>query len=662
MKKKHIRVYDRNMNLKAILDKAYKIGYLLEQNNLGACQFTMTLDDPKNKEIIPKHFIELFDHEKRIGMFFVQPTRTVKNSTTKEVTYLCEHVLGLLHSDVLFGYHQRINTTTTQVLQYLLNQQQTKHFVLGTVEFTRYFHYAWESENSLLNAIMGVPKPFDESYLWVVDDTTYPFKLSLVKPSEEVVDEIRYRKNLKGIRKEVDATEIVNRIYPLGYGEGVNQLTIKSVNGGVPYLEDAESINKYGLQQQIFTDRRFKNPESLKATGKALLNANKDPVTTVEVDCIDYELIDPYQVVKYEIGKLVRVIDEDTDTKITLRIKQIEKNDIYGNPSDIQFDLGNVRERLETTIADLEKKQLVNETYSQGSTSITVHQASENADSQNPVELSFYVPEDLVNINKLALTFKTSNFRAYSQGMAAGGQVIDTVTSTTAGQQTATSSSGGSHVESSTTSSGGSSVVTSASGGGQTTSSGGGTTTTTTEKSFVQLNLMSGVPENAVGSENYGNHLHEVQITGSHFDHDHSITLSSHTHTVSDHTHSVSVPSHSHNFGFSIPSHQHTVQIAGHSHDVDINIDPHTHELEFGIFELTDMPTSVTIKVDGNTVPHTATSGNNIDLLPYLAKDTSGRVTRGVWHTCTILPNERGRITANIINKFFVSSLEGDVL
>ena len=36
-------------------------------------------------------------------------------------------------------------------------------------------------------------------------------------------------------------------MYALGYGEGVNQLTIKSVNGGLPYVEDALSIEKYGL-------------------------------------------------------------------------------------------------------------------------------------------------------------------------------------------------------------------------------------------------------------------------------------------------------------------------------------------------------------------------------------------------------------------------------
>jgi phage minor structural protein len=44
-----------------------------------------------------------------------------------------------------------------------------------------------------------------------------------------------------GIEKDEDPTEIITRLYPLGYGEGVNQLTISSVNNGVPYI-DADTI------------------------------------------------------------------------------------------------------------------------------------------------------------------------------------------------------------------------------------------------------------------------------------------------------------------------------------------------------------------------------------------------------------------------------------
>ncbi|WP_179862906.1 hypothetical protein [Bacillus thuringiensis] len=45
----------------------------------------------------------------------------------------------------------------------------------------------------------------------------------MCKNIDKKVDEIRYGKNLKGIEKDEDPYGIVNCIFPLGYGEGVNQ-------------------------------------------------------------------------------------------------------------------------------------------------------------------------------------------------------------------------------------------------------------------------------------------------------------------------------------------------------------------------------------------------------------------------------------------------------
>ena len=76
------------------------------------------------------------------------------------------------------------------------------------------------------------------------------------------------------------------------------------------------------------------------------------------------------------------------------------------------------------------------------------------------------------------------------------------------------------------------------------------------------------------------------------------------------------------------------------------------------IFELDRTPSSVTIKVDGNTVPVTSTSVDSIDLIPYLALDSENRVQRG-WHTVEITPNDLGRINAQLMVQFFIQSRGG---
>ncbi len=644
------------MNLMAILENAYKIGYVKETNNLWTCYFSLPLTDPKRLEVKPKRFIELYDHDKYIGKFIINPKKTVKNESDQSITYNCEHVWSTLHSDVLFRYHQLTNWTTKDALQYLINQQETKHWKLGTVEFTRYFHYAWENEDSLLNALVSVPKPFNESYVWTWDDTKYPFTLNLVRATDEKVDVIRYGKNLKGIEKEEDPTGLITRIYPLGYGEGINQLGIEKVNGGVPYLQAEQSIiDKYGIHKRIWADRRFEDAESLKASGGGLLDTYKKPLVTVSVECIDYELIDPYKLVKYDVSKIVGVYDEDTDTNDDLRIMKITKPDIYGDPSNIQFEIGNVRDDIGATITDLQKKQLVNDTYAQGSTNIDSRDFQDNCDPEHPAVIRFQIPNDVMNVNELLLTFETLRFRAYERAIKGGGAVVASTSS--GGATVGSTSSGGATVGS--TSSGGATVSSTSSGGGtvKASSSGGdhvhkmfhGGGIVPAEPTTIGLYTAFSDPGRNTAASFY------AKGTGSSF-YTHG-SSGSHTHDISlpDHSHSISIPDHSHSI--SIPNHTHDISIPNHTHD--IQLPDHTHEIEFGIFELNETPSKVTITVDGNVLPLDSMSGQDINLVPYLAKDNSGKLQRGRYVEIKITPNKLARINATVTGRLFIQSRSG---
>ncbi|MCI0767874.1 phage tail spike protein [Bacillus sp. TL12] len=625
------------MNLVAILENAYKIGYVKETNNLWTCSFSLPLNDPKRFEVKPKYFIELYDHDKYIGKFIVNPKKTVKNESDNSITYNCEHVWSTLHSDVLFRYHQLTNWTTRDVLEYLLSKQEIKHWKLGDCHFERYFHYAWENENSLLNALVSVPKPFNESYLWTWDDTTYPFTLNLVRVTNEKVDTIRYGKNLKGIEKEEDPTGLITRIFPLGYGEGVNQLGIEKVNGGVPYLEaEFTIIDEHGIHKQIWVDRRFEDAKSLKASAQALLDKYKKPQTTVSVDCIDYELIDPYKIIKYDIAKIVGVYDQDVDTNDDLRIMKITKPDIYGDPSNIQFDLGNVREDIGTTITDLQKKQLVNDTYSQGSTNIDSRDFQDNCDPDHPAVIRFQIPNDVMNVNELLLTFETLRFRAYERAIKGGGAVVGST------------SAGGSNM--STTSAGGGLVITSSAGGGIVkTSSGGGDHV---HKMFHGGGIMPAEPTtiglHTAFSDPGRNTSASIYVKGT--------GSSLYTHGSSgDHTHETTLPNHTHST--TVPPHSHDYSTPSHTHDM--TLPNHTHEIEYGIFEFNETPSKVTITVDGNVVPFTSTSGQDIDLEPYIAKDDEGKFQRGRYVEIKITPNSLARINATVTGRLFIQSRKG---
>ena len=223
---------------------------------------------------MPLHYVEITDDNtgEYIGLFRIIPANTRKLATLNEVQYSLEHVLATLLNDVLFKYHQRSNFTTRANIEYILSQQATKHWRLGDCDFTRYFHYKWENENGLLGALFSIAEPFDVPYVWTWDTQTYPWTLNLVTPSEAPTAEIRFGKNLAEIEREVDPSNIVNRLYALGAGEGVNQLDITRVNNGRAYIENTASIAEYGLGQYVWVDRRFEDEASLLASAQAFLD------------------------------------------------------------------------------------------------------------------------------------------------------------------------------------------------------------------------------------------------------------------------------------------------------------------------------------------------------------------------------------------------------
>ena len=68
----------------------------------------------------------------------------------------------------------------------------------------------------------------------VTDTTERPWKLSVVRMTDEDASELRYPGIWRRSSRQLDGF-FCHTVFPRGYGEGVNQLTIRDVNGGVEY-------------------------------------------------------------------------------------------------------------------------------------------------------------------------------------------------------------------------------------------------------------------------------------------------------------------------------------------------------------------------------------------------------------------------------------------
>ena len=658
-----------------MLENAFNVGYDKQTNKLQKANFNLLKNDLKSDKVLPMHYAKIIadsedgQADEYIGLYRILPRKHTFSSTTNQLRFDLEHVLGTLFGTTLFKYHQYTNYTTRQVIESLLNKQKTKHWVLGDCEFTRYFHYSWENEN-LLSAIFSVPKSFDEQYVWEYDTTVYPWVLHLRKAKTEVSTRVVQGYNLKNFTMESDPMNLYNRVYPLGAGEGVNQLDIRKVNNGIPYVENTASISKYGLYEYTWADRRFTDAESLKASAIGLLQQWSEPIISWDTTVADLSQLTGIQADKIREGKICRIMLDDYLEPIDLRVVSESKSDIYGDYTNMDISLGSVKEDLGTTETDLKRKQQINELYSQGATNILNFGYQDNCDGNIPALIPFYIDDDVVNVNTIELTFRTKPYRAYSGVTKSGGALVKstsagggTVRSTTSGGgTTATSSSGGGVSKS--TESGGSTTQTSTINGQSTQTSSAGGDHRHKLATYVGDNDTNINPQRVFAFGGLNNSA-RVEFESDPIDLWTAESSGNHTHSVTTpaHSHSVAIPAHSHEFN--TPNHTHSVTIPNHSHDVtvpdhthEIQIPDHTHEIVHEIVEAPVSAGSVVIKVDGNIIPHTSTSGDRIDLTVYLSKDDSGRITRGR-HEITITPNTIARIEADLILRVFIQSQLG---
>ena len=616
-----LEIYDMNRVPVCMLQNAFDIQEQQSLNALWYLDFKLPATDAKN-EFCNAYWYARFNDGELYRMF---PNGYNDASDLPYYSYHCEHVLATLLNKVMpgivtmGGYYQ----PTPDVLRAILAKQDIQDWVLGECDFSRRFEYGFEKEN-LLAALFSVPQCFDEDYIWTFETKGYPWVLNLkrLNKNAEPVLNVRYGYNRLSYNRQPDYTNHVTKLYAYGSGEGVNQLNINKFTNGLGYiLADKEHIEKYGIRESIWVDRRYENEETLYAAAQSMLNELCDPITSYSCGFIG----------DVKVGEVVNIIDYEQ----TYVVKKIIT---YGDIDDIQYELSNKQPTLASTIADLANRQRIETTYSQGATNIYSISFVDNADANNGLDCDFYMPQSMRFVNKVVAKIKYDSFRAYSGTTEQGGSTSST--SAAGGQISSTSESGG----------GG----TSAAGGGQSkTSAAGGKSTESTNQfdlasdtgtyGIISLTGYSGLTSTTSGhSHKVPDHMHRIRVTN--FAHKHSVTIPSHRHSfeIDDHVHAL--PAHTHSF--SLPAHSHTFELPSHKHDIAPGIHRYGN------------PTQVELKVNGNSKGFFEDRSFEVDITEWLAND-DGMISRGSFQTLSVVPNDIAHISVSLTVIGFIQSLEG---
>lgn len=409
-----------------ILENAYDIGVQRAVNEVWQSSFSLPKSDPKNTLCTHFNYIEIIGQSGRnYGMYRIMPAETEKSNNNESISYKCEHVLSTLLDDVMDGYYQLSGYNTTQALQQILNLQDEARWALGQVDFSHTYEYAFENENGLLAPILSVPKAFPENYEFTYDTSSYPWTLNLIEASNEIKSEIRWGKDMIDFNEASDPTEIVNYIIPKGNGEGINQLTIGLVNSGIKYLKDDVSIALWGKHSYIWIDKSFEDAQLLKNSALSLLNQWKDPKISFNVNAADLSILPEYAQEQKVLNGITRILVDDNE--YYARIIGEEISDI-SKEYDVKYTINNRVDDIATAQTEITRKLSVSESYSQGATNIYSFTYQDNCDQYVPAHISFYVDDDVVNVNTCELTFETKNYRGYNQ---VGSFLIDPSTGNT---------------------------------------------------------------------------------------------------------------------------------------------------------------------------------------------------------------------------------------
>ena len=682
-----IEIFDKSRRRIAIAENAHAISEQKRINAVWYLYFSLPYKDPKNEYCKPFYYVRQNGGE----LYRIMP-ETLAVDEAGSVAYQCEHVLATLIDNILFGYHVvgNIGTYTPDVIRYVLAHQLVKNWVLDECDFRNQFEYGWEQE-SLLSALFSVATPLAGPYIWRTNTAVYPWRLSLKRLDTTGRPEmyVRRRHNMTSYQRQKDPQNIVTRLYPLGYGEGVNQLGIGSVNGGVPYLQSPKAItDKYGIIERVWTDRRYEDPASLKAAAEAMLRELQEPAVSYSVG---YQEMTASDFDKAEVGKRLRIVYPEIGETVDTFITEIKRD--YEDAERSSLVVANKETSIASSLADMADRQRIEQTYAQGATQIYSQALQANCDAASGAVMDFFIPEEMRIINKVLVKVRMAKFRAYSKSTESDASKV--VTSTTSDDQTRTSSDGGRTTSTTTTSD--DQTRTSSDGGKTTaTSSSGGGTSTTTESAAQMVETSDSVvlsAENIMPSEapqyNAAKHNHALPPGGklalwggttedgalkdagyatfvesgahSHGAHSHNITIRSHRHRLEldEHTHKVTIPAHSHtttipghSHKVTIPDHKHTITIPGHSHKV--TVPSHSHNITPGIYQYGN-PQKFGLYINGAKKADFSGRTAELDITDLLTA-ADNMIPRGSWLSLEVRPDDLAYISIDLIIQGFIQS------
>lgn len=307
----------------------------------------------------------------------LMPTESMEDNGALIKSFICESELGYLN-DSCQRHGEYHDITIKQFLEVIIanhnkdvkSDEIDKTFVVGNVTVTNstdnlYRYLGYEStfdtiDDKLLSRLGGELVVRKEKGIRYLD--------YLASSGEVKTTEIRLAKNLKSIQKEVDPSEIITRLIPLGAtiesedetatDASQARITIESVNGGKDFIVDEEAEKTLGtsVTRSVSWDD-ITQPANLLSTGRAYLKENNRVKVKYSVSALDLSLIgldtDSFDARNYYpvinpvmgINESLRVVEKTTDI-IDPKSNSLSFGDQFKTASQYQNEANKVQKNV----------------------------------------------------------------------------------------------------------------------------------------------------------------------------------------------------------------------------------------------------------------------------------------------------------------------------
>ncbi|MHB9031080.1 MAG: phage tail protein [Candidatus Latescibacterota bacterium] len=223
------------------------VARLSERVNAPALLSVQTVDEKKWGYIEPGvSFLRIRDGAESAGnMFRVREVRKERERERPCLSVVARHILGDAAEEVFAAAQDCVNYTPGQLAALVLGYSS---FGIGTVEFIEPVPFVrFEYEPALdcllrICALTGGELSLDE-------DAGEVSLLQRFGADNGAV--FRYGFNLKSAARTVNVSRLANRVYGVGGGNPLLDLREASEGGGLPHVEDVESITRWGLREAV---------------------------------------------------------------------------------------------------------------------------------------------------------------------------------------------------------------------------------------------------------------------------------------------------------------------------------------------------------------------------------------------------------------------------